>query len=100
MHVHLQNFLFGSVKCIYMSLFFVVYMAYFLACFCFYQSSVLVIEIIMTGDLSKKKRVCACAFVRVYVSVYVCVCVFVHVHIFTLIRAENFLISYRGEREI
>ena len=51
--VHLQNFLFGSVKCNYMSLFFVARMVFFLFVFVSYQSSVLVIEIIMIGDTCK-----------------------------------------------
>ena len=47
-----------------------------IVCFVFYQSSVLVIEVII-GDMSKKKSVCVCvcACVCVCVCVRVCVCV-------------------------
>ena len=46
-----------------------------IVCFVFYQSSVLVIEVII-GDMSKKKVcVCVCACVCVCVCVRVCVCV-------------------------
>ena len=47
-----------------------------IVCFVFYQSSVLVIEVII-GDMSKKKCVCVCVCVSVCVCVclYMCVCV-------------------------
>ena len=43
-----------------------------IVCFVFYQSSVLVIEVII-GDMSKKKK-CVRVCLSISVCVYVCVC--------------------------
>ena len=56
-----------------------------IVCFVFYQSSVLVIEVII-GDMSKKKKKkCACVCTYVCVCVCMCVCVYVCVYVCTCV---------------